>query len=315
MPTRRALPCLTAGLLLAASRFRGIAHAASDWSAPPGSCDCHVHVIGDVARFPMDPGRNYTPELASSADLKRRLDDMGLDRVVIVAPTIYGSDASATLAAVADLGRHRARGSIFVQAGAARRDLERMSNGGIVAMRLFLTDGDSIDRDLARKRLQAATDMAQALGWHLQIAAPPEAVVAVARELLASPIPFVLDAFGWLAGGVTQPGFETIRTLLKAGVGYAKLAEPYKLSKRAPDYTDVNEVARALVDANPDRVLWGSGWPHVPSDADPARRLQITPPLPVDTRRMLQLLQSWAPDPAYRRRILVDNPARLFGFA
>ncbi|HEY0568164.1 MAG TPA: amidohydrolase family protein, partial [Xanthobacteraceae bacterium] len=133
-------------------------------------------------------------------------------------------------------------------------------------------------------------------------------------ELLASPVPVVLDAFGWLAGGVTQPGFKTIRALMKAGVGYAKLAQPYKLSKRAPDYEDVKEVARALVEANPDRVIWGSGWPHVPSNADPAKRLKPIPPLPVDTPHMLDLLQAWAPDASLQRRILVDNPARLFGF-
>lgn len=317
MPTRRALPGLTAGALLAASRIGGLALARSEaprGRPPPGACDCHVHVIGDPARFPMDPKRDYTPEPATSADLKRLLDDMGLDRVVIVTPTIYGSDASATLAAIADLGRDRARGSIFMQAAASRRELERLSNSGVVAMRLFLTEGGGIDADLARKRLQAATEIARTLGWHLQIASPPEAVSAVERELLASPVPLVLDAFGWLAGGVTQPGFETIRALMKAGVGYAKLAQPYKLSKRAPNYPDVNEVARALVDANPDRVIWGSGWPHVPSDAGSAKRWEPIPPLPVDTRLMLDLLQTWAPDPGHRRRILVDNPARLFGF-
>jgi predicted TIM-barrel fold metal-dependent hydrolase len=307
MPTRRALAGLTAGALLA-----GLSRASG--SMPAGACDCHVHVIGDPSRFRMDPNRDYTPQPATAADLKRHLSDLRLDRAVIVMPTVYGFDVAATLSALAELGRNRVRASVFVHANAPRRQLEHLAKAGVTGMRVFLTKGENIDRDLAVRRLNGAIAVAQKFGWHLQIASPPEALRAVERELLASTTPVVLDTFGWLAGGVDQPGFETIRALMQAGVGYAKLAQPYKLSRNAPDYGDVEPVARALVAANPDRVIWGSGWPHVPSNRGSAKRTETLPPLPVDTRRMLDLLEIWAPDPVVRRRILVDNPARLFGF-
>src|SRR5262249_55276599 len=114
------------------------------------------------------------------------------------------------------------------------------------------------------------------------------------------------------AGGVKQPGFDAVLLLVKSGRAYVKLAEPYRLSKKAPDYPDLAPVVRAFVAANPDRVLWGSGWPHVDSAAGP--NIAMAPNLPVDAGHLFNLLAIWVPEAEIRRKILVENAARLYGF-
>jgi predicted TIM-barrel fold metal-dependent hydrolase len=140
-------------------------------------------------------------------------------------------------------------------------------------------------------------------------------VAALAPQLAACPVPLVLDYFGWVAGGVQQPGFEAVLSLVKSRRAYVKLSEPYRLSKKAPEYGDLVAVVRALLAANPDRLLWGSGWPHVDSTPVAGRsNTDLAPNLPVDTGHLLNLFARWVPDAEIRRTILVENPARLYGF-
>lgn len=190
-----------------------------------------------------------------------------------------------------------------------------MMKGGITGMRLFLGGAGVFRPAAAAKHLQTAIDLANVRGWHLDISAPPDVVAALAPQLAACPVPLVLDYFGWVAGGVQQPGFEAVLSLVKSGRAYVKLAEPYRLSKKAPDYGDLIPVVRALLAANPDRLLWGSGWPHVDSTPVAGRsNTDLAPNLPVDTGHLLNLFARWVPDAEIRRTILVENPARLYGF-
>lgn len=315
--TRRTFTLATAGAGLAALggwRWRASASAAmTGLDIPQAACDSHVHIVGDPARFPMDPQRDYTPEPATAADLASMLARFGIERAVIVTPTIYGFNAAATLAAIDALGRRRACGTVFVDTETPRAEVERLAMRGVVGMRLFLSAGGDPDREVALRKLNIATEIARNVGWHLEIATPPDVVETVAKELAASPVPIVFDTFAWLSRGVGQPGFGTIRSLLASGVAYVKLAEPYKHAKPGADYSQLTPLAQAFLQANSDRVLWGSGWPHVPSAAN-GKATDVTPPLPIDTGRMLRLLWSWAPDEKVRRKILVDNPARIFGF-
>jgi predicted TIM-barrel fold metal-dependent hydrolase len=281
---------------------------------PRGACDAHVHVVGDPAEFPMSPERDYTPPTATATQLIQALKFLTLDRVVIVTPTIYGSDNSATLAAIAQLGLHRARGVGLVDETTSSATLDSMKQAGIVGVRLFLPSAKTSDTAAAAKRFQAKINLAKQRQWHLEISAPPDVVAALAAQFVGSPVPLVLDYFGWIAGGVEQPGFSAILSLLKSGHAYVKLAEPYRISGLAPDYQDLKPVVEAFVRANPNRLLWGSGWPHVDS-ASPNGLTRVAPNLPVDTGHLVNLFAKWVPDAETRHKILVENPARLYEFS
>jgi predicted TIM-barrel fold metal-dependent hydrolase len=144
------------------------------------------------------------------------------------------------------------------------------------------------------------------------------AIISSIKDLVeTAPMPVVFDHFGGAeaALGVGQPGFADLVELIRSGRAYVKLSGAYRASKRGPDYPDAAPLARALISANPDRVIWGSDWPHPGTPPASSRaRTEVTPGLQIDDGRLLNLLAVWAPDPMTRRRILVDNPARLYGF-
>jgi predicted TIM-barrel fold metal-dependent hydrolase len=262
----------------------------------------------------MSSERDNTPPPATIGELKQVLGFLHLDRVVIVTPEVYGEDNSATTDAITVLGRDRARGIALISESFSPAALVALKSAGIVGFRVFLDPGSSFDPRLEAKRLQARFDLAERLGWHLDISAPPEIVAAVTKPLAASPVPLVFDYFGWAAGGVEQPGFDAVLSLVESGRAYVKLSEPYRLSRRGPDYPNLAPVAKALVSANADRVLWGSGWPHVSGGVPGQKKTDIAPDLPIDAGHLLNLLSEWVPDAETRHKILVDNPARLYGF-
>ena len=286
-----------------------------NFEVPHGACDTHVHVIGEPTKFPMSPQRDYTPPSATVDELAEALKFLNLDRVVVVTPTIYGSDNSATVAAVRQLGRDRARGVALIDENTSPRILDALVEAQISGIRLFLHRAGALDRAAAANRLRRGINLADRRGWHLQISTPPDIIAALAMQLASSPVPLVLDCFGWIAGGVHQSGFDTVLSLVKSGRAYVKLAEPYRLSSQTPDYLDLLPVIKALLAANPDGVIWGSGWPHVDSTTVAGRRkTDLAPNLPVDTGHLLNLLARSVPDARLRRKILVDNPARLYSF-
>lgn len=302
--------------LLAANNRRS-SRAPVDFNVPPGACDCHVHVFCDPERYPFAPDRSYTPPPAPVAALAAALNELHMDRVVVVSPAVYGASNDCTLAAIRELGS-KARGIALISNQTTHAECERLRNGGIRGLRLnFETFGIS-DPRVAIEQFEWASKIAADQGWHIQINTRLPIVEALEQSVLDGKIDVVFDHFAQTqaADGVEQPGFAALLRLLRAKRAYVKLSAAYRISTQSPQYADVAPIARALVSANPTRILWGSDWPH-PDAAKKAGRLatDLRPPLSVDDVQMLNLLATWAPDPATRRAILVDNPARLYGFA
>jgi predicted TIM-barrel fold metal-dependent hydrolase len=284
---------------------------------PPGACDCHVHIFGDPQRYAFFTGRTYTPEPASVAELRGCLDALHMDRVVIVQPSVYGTDNRCTVDAVRELGR-RARGVAVINADTTERALDEMAAAGVRGLRLNLMQAGVSDPAAAIAAFTAAAARARPRNWHIQLNTSLRVIEAMQPQLQASPVPIVFDHFGGAnaSSGVQQPGFAALVALVKSGTAYVKISGAAdSVSKRAPDYPDVVPLARALVGANPQRILWGTNWPHPDSAPAPGRKnTDIAPLVQTDDGRVLNLLKEWVPDETTRRAILVDNPVRLYGF-
>jgi predicted TIM-barrel fold metal-dependent hydrolase len=240
-----------------------------------------------------------------------------MQRVVIVHPSVYGTDNRCTLDALKQLGSS-ARAVAVIDASTPDASLDEMARTGVKGIRINLTQAGVSDPAVALKAFQTAADRAKAHNWHVQINTSPPIIEALGSQLMNSPVTIVFDHFGGAksADGVQQKGFGTLVNLVKSGKAYVKISAAADLvSTQAPDYQDVVPLAKALVSANPQRVLWGSDWPHPDSRVLPNRKnTDIAPLLQTDDGRVLNLLAVWVPDAATRKTILVDNPARLYGF-
>ena len=290
--------------------------ALAAFRVPAGACDCHTHIFGDPARFPFAPKRGYTPQPALPGDMKKMLASLGMERVVIVTPSVYGTDNRATLWGMKEMGRG-ARGIAVIDDATPDRDLDAMARAGVRGIRLNLATAGINDPAQGRARFTRAAERMRARGWHIQMFATLGVIEGIRDLVLQSPVPVVFDHFGGAkaALGAGQPGFATLVELVRSGKAYVKISGAYRASDRGPDYPDAAPLAKALIAANPDRVVWGTDWPH-PDSPGPAGRdpMQVSAPLPIDDRRLLDQLPVWAPEEGVRKKILVDNPARLYGF-
>jgi len=317
MLTRRRLlaSMATAGAALVVPH-RGFAAAptvrtAVAFDVPGGACDCHVHVF-DPARFPYAAERVYTPPEASIADLHDLQAALRLERVVIVQPSVYGTDNSCTLDAIRALGP-RARGVAVIGPATPAADLDAMAKSGIKGVRLNFETAGETDPAAIKHHLAAVSEQIHSRNWHVQLNTSLAVVAALKDELAALPFPVVLDHFARAkaALGPSQPGFAAMLELVRSGRVYVKISAAYRTSDKAPDFPDAISLAQALVAANPERIVWGSNWPH---PGRGATRTDIAPPYPNDDGLLLNQLPKWVPEAAARKRILVDNPARLYGF-
>src|SRR3954471_20514970 len=287
-----------------------------NFDVPAGACDCHTHIHPDPAKFPFFSGRVYTPELASPEEMTALHKALHIDRVVIVTPSVYGTDNSATLFGMKARGA-TARGVAVIDEKTPDSDLEAMNQAGIRGIRLNLATGGVNDPAVGRPRFQAAVDRVQARGLHVQLFTSLPMISAIKDLVSTSPVPVVFDHFGGAQAelGLDQPGFADLVELVRSGKAYVKISGAYRASKLAPDYPDAAPLARALIAANPDRIVWGTDWPHPDSVTPPGRKAtEVTPLFQIDDGRLLNQLAVWSPDEATRRKILVDNPARLYGF-
>lgn len=283
---------------------------------PAGACDCHVHVFGAANEFPFVAARGYTPPPASADELLTLQNALGLSRVVIVQPSVYGADNTCTLDGMRRLGRERARGVAVIDGNTTDAALKDMHEAGIRGVRVNLETGGVSDPAISRRNFNAAIKRVASLGWHVQVYTRLSVVEAVHDDVLKSAVPIVFDHFGGAqaADGVEQPGFAALLALVRAGKAYVKVSGHYRSSAKAPAFDDVAPLARALIAANPDRIVWGTDWPH-PHHADPGKELaELTPSFDIDDGLALAQLPRWAPTAATRRKILVDNPARLYDF-
>ena len=287
-----------------------------NFDVPAGACDCHTHIHGDPEKFPFFAGRVYTPELASPEEMAALHKALHIERVVIVTPSVYGTDNSATLFGMKARGA-TARGVAVIDDKTSESDLDAMGQAGIRGVRLNLATGGVSDPAVGRPRFQAAVERVKNRNWHIQLFTNLAMISAIKDLVAASPVPVVFDHFGGAQAGlgVEQPGFADLTELVRSGKAYVKISGAYRASKVAPDYADAAPLARALIAANSDRVVWGTDWPHPDSVTPPGRKTTDVQPLfQIDDGRLLNQLPVWAPDAAIRKKILVDNPAQLYGF-
>jgi predicted TIM-barrel fold metal-dependent hydrolase len=287
-----------------------------NFDVPAGACDCHTHIHADPAKFPFFSGRVYTPELASPEEMSALHKALHIERVVIVTPSVYGTDNSATLFGMKARGP-AARGVAVIDEKTPDSDLDAMNQAGVRGIRLNLATGGTSDPNVGRARLQAGIERVKARGWHVQMFTSLAMISAIKEIVAASPVPLVFDHFGGAqaALGPEQPGFADLVQLVQSGKAYVKISGAYRASKLGPDFPDAAPLARALIAANSDRIVWGTDWPHPDSVTPPGKKpTDVTPLFQIDDGRLLNQLPVWAPDAAIRTKILVDNPARLYGF-
>jgi predicted TIM-barrel fold metal-dependent hydrolase len=321
MLTRRhlLLASVAAGLTIPNRGVRATASQPStpvNFDVPAHATDCHTHIHGDPAKFPFFSGRVYTPEPASPEEMTALHKALHIERVVIVTPSVYGPDNSATLFGIKARGP-TARGVAVIDDKTPEADIDAMNTAGFRGIRLNLATGGTSDPTVGRQRLQAAIDRMKARGWHVQMYTSLAMISAIKDLVAASPVPVVFDHFGGAVAelGPAQPGFADLLELARSGHAYVKISGAYRSSKLAPDYPDVVPLAKALIAANAERIIWGSDWPHPNSTTLPGKTIaDVTPLFQIDDGRLFNQLPVWAPEAAIRQKILVDNPARLYGF-
>jgi predicted TIM-barrel fold metal-dependent hydrolase len=289
-----------------------VMHTQPSFEVPRDACDCHTHIFGPVEKFPFSSKRLYTPGNASIDDLSALHRALHIDRVVVVHPSPYGTDNSCTVDAVRKLG-NRARGVAVIDDTVSARSLAEMHAAGIRGVRVNLESFGESDPAVAARHLQEAAARVAPLGWHVQTYTNLAILSALHDTILGLPTTLVVDHFGrpQAVRGIEQPGFESLLALLRSGKVYVKISAPYRISLE-PHYPDVAPIARAMIDANPDCVVWGTDWPH-PGAAkrDPA---VIEPFRPEDDGAALNRLAGWTKNRTELQKILVDNPARLYQF-
>jgi predicted TIM-barrel fold metal-dependent hydrolase len=284
------------------------------FEVPRGACDCHTHIHGDPAKFPFFPGRVYTPEMALPEEMAALHQALRMQRVVIVTPSVYGTDNSATLYGMKARGAD-ARGVAVIDDKTPENELDAMARAGVCGIRLNLATGGASDPAAGRLRFERAVERVKGRNWHVQLYTNLATISAIRDLLAVSPVPVVFDHFGGARAelGPQQPGFAELLDLVRSGRVYVKISGAYRSSKLAPDYGDVAPLAQALIAANPERIVWGTDWPH-PNSASGRKATELTPLFQIDDGRLLNQLPVWAPDAATRSKILVDNPARLYRF-
>ena len=311
-----------AGAALLARRTTAVRAAASQpstpvrFALPAGACDCHTHIFGDAQHFPQAADRVYTPEPASIEEMRTLHRALRMERVVIVQPSIYATDNACTLDAVRQLGS-RARAVAVIDDQVSAAALDAMHEAGVRGIRINLATSGQTDPAAAGHRLQTAVEQLKGRPWHIQMYTTLPIVDAIRDQVAASPIPVVFDHFGGAQAslGTGQPGFDALLTLVRSGKAYVKISGAYRSSNAPPDYADVAPLAKALIAANLQRIVWGSDWPHPDSSKVAGRAATDVAPLqPIDDGRLLNQLEAWAPSAAQRNAILADNPARLYGY-
>jgi predicted TIM-barrel fold metal-dependent hydrolase len=280
---------------------------------PPGATDCHVHAFDDPACYPFATGRSYTPGRADAADLGAFLQAHGLSRVVVVQPSVYDTDNRCTLDAVAELDE--ARAVLVLPLHVSDADLAAYHARGARGVRLNL---HSAGRDDTAEALEAFDSFAGRLrgsGWHLQLFAAHAVTLALAPRLRQAGLPVVLDHFGLVGLGSTRPEDATaaLLPLLEAPGLHVKLSAPARITPDPEAAPMLPRFVRHLARIAPDRLLWGSDWPHTASRRTPGTTMPETFEV-IDDHRALARIGAWLDDEAAWQRMLVDNPARLYGF-
>ena len=281
-----------------------------NFDVPAGACDCHTHIHGDPAKFPWFAGRTYTPEMALPEEMTALHNALKMQRVVIVTPSVYGPDNSATIYGMAARGKD-ARGVAVIDDKTTDAELDRLASLGFKGIRLNLSTAGISDPKVATERFVAAAARVKSRNWHVQLNTTLPVIAAMKDTFASSPVTLVFDHYGNANEelGVGQPGFADLVSLVKSGKAYVKISVT---AGPRENYGHFTPLAQMLISTNADRVLWGTNWPHPNSVGGSTSK--VTPLWQVDDGLVLNLLPAWAPDAAVRKKILVDNPARLYEF-
>lgn len=271
------------------------------FAMPAGAVDTHFHVFGPADVYPYASDRAYTPPDAPVAAYRQLAARLGIQRAVIIQPSVYLFDNRRTLDAMGELGMP-ARAVAVVDPAVSDAELARLHGLGVRGLRVNLIFGGQLDFGDARR----LADRIRPLGWHLQFLADVSAIPDLEAAVRQLSITCVFDHLGHAPThrGLGAGGIQALLRLLETGSVWVKLSGSYRITTEATTpYRDVEPLARALIAANPERVVWGSDWPH-PSTA-------VAMP---NDGKLLDMLADWAPEPAVREQILVRNPELLYGF-
>lgn len=271
-----------------------------DIELPAGACDAHCHVFGPAARFPFAPQATYRPVDAPKEKLFALHRHLGIDRSVIVQASCHGTDNSAMLDAIA-AGEGRYRGIAMVKPDISEAELRALHDGGVRGVRFnFVTHlGQDADLDAVR----AIARRIEPLGWHAVIHFDANRLETLAPVLKELPLKLVIDHMGRVdaSKGLDQPAFAMLLDLMADDRFWVKVCGSERISRAGPPFLDAVPFARTLVETFPDRVLWGTDWPHP----------NIKKHMP-DDGHLVDLLGGIAPDPVHLRKLVVDNPTRLY---
>jgi predicted TIM-barrel fold metal-dependent hydrolase len=270
---------------------------------PPGACDAHCHVFGPAIKFAYAPDRPYTPPDAPFEQLVKLHGILGIERAVIVHASCHGTDPRVTLDAIAR-ANGRFRGTVIIDDSFLEKDLIKLHEGGIRGTRFNFVKhlGGRPDPGVFRRVVERIAP----LGWHLILHLDAEDIVEFEETFRNLPLPIVIDHMGRVkaAAGLDQKPFKVLLDFVQNENCWVKVCGPERVSSLGPPFTDAVPFAQALIAAAPDRVLWGTDWPHpnvgkhMPNDGD-----------------LVDLVPLMMPDATAQKKILVDNPARLYGFA
>jgi len=285
------------------------------FAMPGGAVDTHVHIVGSLSQYSFTAKRSYSPPEASVDQLRQLHKSLGIERVVIVQPSFYGTDNRCTLDAARSLGA-AARAIVVIDEKTTDSELDQMQKSGVCGVRLNLATAGISDPAASGRFLRTTVDRIKARGWHIQLNTEPKIIGALKSEFSALPLPVVFDHFGGAnaAHGVNEQGFDALLELVGSGRAYVKISATNLFFTDPPHYAGYAEMAKALIVANPDRILWGTNWPH-PAARPPGHNMaDLLPWRDIDDAVVLNLLAGWEPSASVRQKILVDNPVRLFGF-
>lgn len=293
--------------------FRG--YEVPVFPAPEKACDCHVHVFGPADEFPYGPERKYTPVDATPADCAEMLASLGLQRVVLVQPTPYGSDNSRLIAALKEFGK-AARGVAVLQGYPSKPMLEELTSAGIRATRLNFGPDERPDAKLLCERLSGLAELIEDYGWHIQLSLAAELLPEIESVTSEMPVPVVLEHMARLPAKDHErhAGYDSLRRMLDSGRVWVKLSAPYRLAGGEGNGRGAAGLARDLMASAPERMVWGSDWPHTPKRGPDNESSKPLPFRKLDTGALFNLIADWFPDKKAKRRILAENPARLYGF-
>jgi 2-pyrone-4,6-dicarboxylate lactonase len=272
------------------------------FTPPPLACDAHCHIFGPGSKFPYAKDAAYEPPDSPFEELQKLHSILGIQRAVIVHASCHGSDMRATLDGIAR-SKGAYRGTAIIDEQYTEKDFQRMHDGGIRAVRFNFVKHLGGRPDMAF--FNKTVERVKAMGWHLILHLDATDLVEFQDLFRRIPVPMVIDHMGRVkaAEGLEQEPFRILLSSLRNENTWVKVCGAERVSSMGPPFTDAVPFAQALIAAAPERILWGTDWPHpnvgahMPNDGD-----------------LVDLFARMAPDPAIQRRILVENPARLYGF-